>query len=84
MIVLNGHFTLYTTNLKELLEIRSWWDLDPRPRVYKTLALTGLSYMTNAIFLKNRCRISLQVIKTFVRIACVGKYVKLFEFIMLS
>jgi hypothetical protein len=50
MIRLIGYFTLFTTNLKELLKIRSWWDLDPRPRVYKTLALTGLSYMTTALF----------------------------------
>ena len=26
---------------------RSWWDSNPRPKVYKTFALTRLSYMTD-------------------------------------
>jgi phosphoribosylformylglycinamidine (FGAM) synthase PurS component len=29
---------------------RSWWDLNPRPKVYKTFALATLSYMTNSQF----------------------------------
>ena len=39
--------TILKKHTKNIKDARSWWDLDPRPKVYKTFALTRLSYMTS-------------------------------------
>src|ERR687892_378963 len=54
------HSNLYLLQqLQNLNSIRSWWDLNPRPKVYKTFALTKLSYMTSTLVdLVNRYLIS--------------------------